>query len=137
MGGILQQTAKSVASLLGAASSGADPASIRTGFTALNDQLDIAARDAAALPLEAPARFEARAARVVGRGCAPLMTALGERRDPSFESAVARLSATWVGDAYEAFAAGDLRGMERCFRVAEVFLSFDGDPSKPRPEIPG
>lgn len=137
MGGILQQTAKSVASLLGAASSGADPASLRTGFGALNDQLDIAARDAEVLPLEAPARFEARAARVVGRGCAPLLTALGERRDPSFESAVARLSTTWVGDAYEAFADGDLQGMERCFRVAEVFLSFDGDPSAPRPELPG
>lgn len=137
MGGILQQTARSVASLLGAASKGADPASLQTGFAALNDQLEIAARDAAILPIEAPARFEARAAQVVGRGCAPLLTALGERRDPSFESAVARLSTTWVGDAYEAFAAGDLQGMERCFRVAEVFLSSDADPSTPRPEFPG
>jgi hypothetical protein len=137
MGGILQQTAKSVATLLGAASSGADPASLRTGFAALNDQLDIAARDAALLPPEAPARFEARAARVVGRGCAPLLSALGERRDPSFESAVARLSATWVGDAYEAFAAGDLQTMERCFRVAELFLASDADPLAPRPELPG
>ncbi len=136
MGGILQQTARSVASLLGAASSGADPVSLRTGFVALNDQLDIAARDAMVLPLEAPARFEARAAQVVGRGCAPLLAALGERRDPSFESAVARLSTTWVGDAYEAFAAGDLQGMERCFRVAEIFLASDADPST-RPELPG
>ena len=104
---------------------------------ALIDQLDIAARDAAALPLEAPDRFEARAARVVGRGCIPLMVALGERRDPSFESAVARLSTTWVGDAYEAFAAGDLGGMERCFRVAEVFLASDADPAAPHLELPG
>jgi hypothetical protein len=136
MGGILQQTARSMASLLGAASSGADPASLRAGFAALNDQLAVAARDADLLPLEAPARFEARAARVVGRGCAPLLTALGERRDPTFESAVARLSATWVGDAYEAFAAGDLQGMERCFKVAEVFLASDADPSSHRPELP-
>jgi hypothetical protein len=135
VGGILQQTARSVATLLGAASNGADPASLRTGLAALNDQLDIASREAAILPIEAPARFEARAARVVGKGCAPLLTALGERRDPSFESAVARLSTTWVGDAYEAFAVGDLQGMERCFRVAELFLS-DADPSS-LPELPG
>jgi hypothetical protein len=137
MGGILQQTARSVAALLGAASSGADAASVRTAYAALSDQLAIAAREAAVLPLDAPARFEARAAQVVGRGCAPLLAALGAGRDPSFESAVARLSTTWVGDAYEAFAAGDLLGMERCFRVAEVFLTSDADPSAPRPELPG
>jgi hypothetical protein len=80
MDGILLQTTRSIRALIAVASEGAPSAQVDIAYAALRDQWQTAEREALATPPGSLARFDARAAAVLGAAYRPVLDVLSKGR---------------------------------------------------------
>ena len=126
MDGILLQTTRTIRALIGIAAEGAPCDQIALAYDALRDQWLTAEREAVNADDEQLARFEARAAAVIGTAYRPVLNALGSGRSiGSVDVELARRGADFVGLAHEALVAGDHDRVERCLGFAAAIVGYE------------
>ncbi len=134
MDGILVQTTRSIRGLIGIATEGAPAEEVEVAFQALRDQCAAAERDALRTPSDHVARFDARAAAVLGLAYRPVLDVLCSGRGLRSEDVeLAQKSSGWLNLAYEALLEGDHDTVERCLQMASAFLGAQEDSRDPSP----
>ncbi len=135
MEGILVQTTRSIRALIGIATEGAPAEEIEVAYQALRDQCAAAEREALRTPSDPIARFDARAAAVLGVAYRPVLDVLCSGRGLRSEDVeLAQKSSGWLNLAYEALLEGDHDNVERCLKMASAFVGSgqdSRDPSSP------
>lgn len=125
MDGILLQTTRSIRALIGIASEGAPSEQVELAYTALRDQWQAAEREAQVTPPGSVARFDARAAAVLGTAYRPVLEILCLGRTiASKDIELAHKCSGWLNLAYEAMMSGDDEGVERCLGMAAIFAGL-------------
>jgi hypothetical protein len=128
MDGILLQTTRSIRALIGIATEGAATEDVDVAYRALLDQCAAAEREALRAPPDPIARFDARAAAVLIAAYRPVLDVLCSRRSLRSEDVeLAQKSSGWLNLAYEALLDGDHETVERCLRMASVFVDAGED----------
>jgi hypothetical protein len=134
MDGILLQTTRGIRAQIGDATEGAPPEDVQIAYQALRDQWAAAERESLRDSADAVARFDARAAAVLGAAYRPVLEVLCSGRTLRSEDVeLAQKSSGWLNLAYEALQDGDHENVERCLRMASAFV---GDPSDSRDTLP-
>jgi hypothetical protein len=128
MDGILVQTTRSIRALIGIATEGAPAEQVEVAYQALRDQCAAAEREALRTPSDPVARFDARAAAVLGVAYLPVLDVLCSGRGLRSEDVeLAQKSSGWLNLAYEALREGDQDNVERCLEMASAFVDADED----------
>jgi hypothetical protein len=128
MDSILVQTTRSLRALIGSATDGAPAKAIDQAYLALLDQCAAAGREALRTPSDPIARFDARAAAVLSVAYRPVLDVLCSGRSlRSDDVELAQKSSGWLNLAYEALLDGDHETVERCLRMASVFVDAGED----------
>jgi hypothetical protein len=128
MDGILVQTTRGIRALIGVATEGAPYEEVGIGYQALRDQWAAAEREALRGTSDAVARFDARAAAVLGAAYRPVLEVLCSGRMLRSEDVeIAERSSGWLNLAYEALQAGDHLNVERCLEIASAFVDGECD----------
>ena len=128
MDGILLQTTRGIRALIGVATEGAPYEEVGIGYRALRDQWAAAEREALRATSDPVARFDARAAAVLGAAYRPVLEVLCSGRTPRSEDVeIAQRSSGWLNLAYEALQAGDHVNVERCLKMASAFVGDECD----------
>ncbi len=123
MDGILLQTTRAIRALIAVASEGAPSAQVEVAYSALRDQWQTAEREALLTPAGSLARFDARAAAVLGAAYRPVLDVLSKGRPiASTDIELAQKCSGWLNLAYEALLSGDDRNVERCLGMAAAFI---------------
>ena len=134
MDGILVQTTRSIRGLIGIATEGAPAEEVEIAYQALRDQCAAAEREALRTTSDHVARFDARAAAVLGVAYRPVLDVLCSGRGPRSEDVeLAQKSSGWLNLAYEALLQGDHENVERCLKMASAFVGAEGDSRDPTP----
>lgn len=132
MDGILVQTTRSIRALIGIATEGAPAEEVEVAYQALRDQCAAAEREALRTPSDPVARFDARAAAVLGVAYRPVLDVLCSGRGLRSEDVeLAQKSSGWLNLAYEALIEGDQESVERCLQMASAFADADEDARDP------
>jgi hypothetical protein len=128
MDGILLQTTRGIRALIGVATEGAPPEDVEIAYQALRDQWAAAEREALRSSTDAVARFDARAAGVLGAAYRPVLDVLCSGRTLRSEDVeLAQKSSGWLNLAYEALRDGDHDNVERCLLMASAFVGDERD----------
>lgn len=128
------QSTRSIRALIGIATEGAPAEEIEVAYRALRDQCGAAEREALRTPSDHVARFEARAAAVLGVAYRPVLDVLCSGRSLRSEDVeLAQKSSGWLNLAYEALLGGDHDTVERCLKMASVFVGVEEDSRDPSP----
>ena len=128
MDGILLQTTRGIRALIGVATEGAPPEDVRIAYQALRDQWAAAERESLRASADSVARFDARAAAVLGAAYRPVLDVLCSGRTLRSEDVeLAQKSSGWLNLAYEALRDGDHDNVERCLRMASAFVGDEGN----------
>ena len=123
MDGILVQATRSLRALIGNATEGAPAEEFALAYRALLDQCAAAEREALRTQHDPVARFDARAAAVLGVAYRPVLDVLCSGRSlRSDDVELAQKSSGWLNLAYEALLDGDHDTVERCLRMASAFV---------------
>jgi hypothetical protein len=135
MDGILVQTTRGIRALIGIATEGAPADQVELAYRALRDQWAAAEREAFRTPVDSVARFDARAAAVLGAAYRPVLDVLCSGRSLGPDDVeLAQKSSGWLNLAYEALLEGDHDNVERCLRMASAFVGLK-DGSIPEPPV--
>ena len=128
------QTTRSLRALIGIATEGAPAEEIEVAYQALRDQCAAAEREALRTPSDPIARFDARAAAVLGVAYRPVLDVLCSGRSLRSEDVeLAQKSSGWLNLAYEALLEGDHDNVERCLKMASAFVGVEEDSRDPSP----
>ena len=128
MDGILLQTTRGIRALIGVATEGATCEEVGIGYMALRDQWAAAEREALRGTSDPLARFDARAAAVLGAAYRPVLEVLcSGRMLRSDDVEIAQRSSGWLNLAYEALQAGDHANVDRCLKMATAVVGGERD----------
>ncbi|HKE53338.1 MAG TPA: hypothetical protein VKC55_01040 [Actinomycetota bacterium] len=128
MDGILLQTTRGIRALIGVATEGATCEEVGIGYMALRDQWAAAEREALRGTSDPLARFDARAAAVLGAAYRPVLEVLcSGRMLRSYDVEIAQRSSGWLNLAYEALQAGDHANVDRCLKMATAVVGGERD----------